>query len=458
MATVLQPVSRSRCVQRSFARRSEGAPVPAWRERAASALTGVGSTAVALLLVQLATEVLPSVTVLTYLSTTRLLVVVGLIALLARDALLGRRPGSLRLSRPAAGVVTAGAAFVLWHVIAALAVPPEAYTALRLLVEQALAGALVVLLVRSHDDVVGVLWTVALSVTVVSVRAVQQFVDHENTTHFLYQVDGVARGLHASQVPDDALIRVVGNFNDPNVFAAFLVLLLPLAIHLLVRVRAPLWVRVVGVALGGAALLLTFSRGAVIGLLLAGLVLVVRRRPWVGAMLGALIPVAVLNPLSSGRLLSAVAPRLRVWERAATVALEHPLTGVGSGGFRAYAPEFFNAHNLFLQLAAEGGLLAAALMGALLGCGVVAALRIAERGGPHGGLGAAVAVALLAFVWISLLDDPYNAKAVSSAVWLLLGLVVALDAQRTARTTASGADDATQELAIVPAQVEAPAG
>lgn len=102
--------------------------------------------------------------------------------------------------------------------------------------------------------------------------------------------------------------------------------------------------------------------------------------------------------------------RVVLWEAAASIVAERPVTGIGIGRFykdvslHTSAPDRLprpqeNAHNYFLQLAAETGLptLVAwlALVGLVLGRGWRSASRLADRATQHvvvGGTGATVAL------------------------------------------------------------------
>ncbi|RMG44291.1 MAG: hypothetical protein D6718_10315, partial [Acidobacteria bacterium] len=131
-----------------------------------------------------------------------------------------------------------------------------------------------------------------------------------------------------------------------------------------------------------AGLLATASVGAFAGLAAGAAFAAVRRavRPrrlaaGAGALLLLLLGLVALRPGSLGDLDRPDHPlRLRAgnWRGAVLVGLRRPLVGAGLGGFGALYPrvrrpddsETVYAHNSWLQLAVEGGLPAAALLGA----------------------------------------------------------------------------------------------
>ena len=134
---------------------------------------------------------------------------------------------------------------------------------------------------------------------------------------------------------------------DPNVLATMLVLLLPWG-------RGATWYM-----MGATALVLTGSRGALLGLgaALVGLIAYSLYREgkltrWHlvgGALAFALVGLglALWRPASSGI-------RLAIWYQAAVDFFRAPLWGVGLGAFRWN--QHWHAHNLLLHVAAEQGL------------------------------------------------------------------------------------------------------
>lgn len=127
----------------------------------------------------------------------------------------------------------------------------------------------------------------------------------------------------------------------------------------------------------------------------------------------------------AGRLVSLESHRYEYWKVAAGAFADEPLRGIGSGNFRVRwlrerpVPESArDAHSLYLETAAELGLLGLAALGLLL-AGAVAGAR---RAGP----GAAVAAAALAaFAVQAGIDWLWEMPAVSLPALSLLGLVLA---------------------------------
>ena len=228
----------------------------------------------------------------------------------------------------------------------------------------------------------------------------------------------------------DAVVRSVGTFSNPNLLAAFLVLMLPVAAAGSAAL-ADRPSRLVGaglVAVGYAAVLLTASRGGVFAALAglaAFLVLLrpTRRRLLMSGAVGVLGG-GLLVAVSGG----SVGVRGDIWAAAVRVVGHHPL-GVGPGragpalDAAIPGPEAFrHAHDLWLNWAVEAGV--PGLLGALAVTVVAAvvAVRAARRGSAVAvGCGAGLA----GFAAISVADDPANALRISLALWAVLGMLAA---------------------------------
>ncbi len=253
------------------------------------------------------------------------------------------------------------------------------------------------------------------------------------------------------------LDRLRGTIADPNQLAAVLVVALVLALALAAITRSP-GRRTVLIGAGCLALLsvfLTASRGGVIGLLaalLAGVVLARRHR---GAAVGWAVGAAVAGVLYVGLFAPGAAQRYStsdggngrtdIWKVGWRMVEAEPLRGVGAGNFRDSSvhyvlakpgsiassdiiidqPHF--AHNAYLEVLAELGVVGLALFGALLLCamgtGVQAARRFARAGDASMELlSRAVVVALIALLAM----DVFLSDQFSKQLWLLLALCPAM--------------------------------
>jgi putative inorganic carbon (HCO3(-)) transporter len=170
-----------------------------------------------------------------------------------------------------------------------------------------------------------------------------------------------------------------GTLIDANLFAGYLVLVIPLLLALGVAFRQR-WVTVptTVVALAfTAAMAVTFSRSGWLGLVAGACVvfLLLGERRWRIASIVAGVAACVLlaglsNPIAARLGPSATGPaqmladRSQVWSAAVRITLDHPIVGVGVDNFQYFYPiysgrddELNHAHNLFLNTAAERGIL-----------------------------------------------------------------------------------------------------
>jgi O-antigen ligase len=244
----------------------------------------------------------------------------------------------------------------------------------------------------------------------------------------LYGLEQTARAAGPASFQIGAVSRAYGAFGRPNSFAGYLELtLFPplwLGVHYLTRLpralseyrsarlrglaasrpeRARLcWTAALaGGLLGCAALILggivaSFSRGAWLGVALAGLVTVLLYARWTRVVTLALAPLAALLLLGgaahvvpasvSGRLGSivdearpfdastititpenfAAVERMAHWQAGWHMFTHHPALGVGVGNFNTRYPDYYvratfrvsqgHAHNIYIQMLAETGI------------------------------------------------------------------------------------------------------
>lgn len=245
--------------------------------------------------------------------------------------------------------------------------------------------------------------------------------------------------------------RAAGPLEDPNDLAFFLVAALPL---LLVGGRRTAALRAACAIVLVVALLATFSRGALVGLAVALLVAVV-----LGAVrLSSAIGVGVAAAVAVGALWAAnadvvdrsleeksniasdnVSSRTTTATMAARMTAASPLLGQGPGGFAEAREQFVPAdlaevdesvaHQMYLDVSAELGLLGLGAFLAAIGYAVRGALR-ARRSPGHRQLAHAVLVAFGA----TLVAACFLSEQFYLPVWLLVALGAALDPVPAART------------------------
>jgi len=257
----------------------------------------------------------------------------------------------------------------------------------------------------------------------------------------------------------DSTNRAFGTFGHPNVLAfylvlgiSFLILTWPL-LSLRLRSRWPVIVVLSGL------LLLTFTRGAWLGLLISlGMIGLVRyRRQLLGGLVGLVVLIAILPTINivtssvfdldlraipgAREIIARQAEkssyqwRLDVWEEMGRRVAERPLLGYGLGAFPQVRElqvfDFFQgvgAHNDYLRLLVETGYLGLLAYVAILFSIFVHLGRLYRRFGQHQlALPALGLIGFsLAFIFMSIFDNLLQATAVMWAFMILLGATLNL--------------------------------
>jgi O-antigen ligase len=274
--------------------------------------------------------------------------------------------------------------------------------------------------------------------------------------------------------------RIAGPLGDPNFYGQILVMLVPLALYRLWDEHSPGRKLVAGFALAvilGAGVF-TFSRGGAVALALVVPLAVLHRKIQAKYILLVLLAVAPLSlvvperyvgrlstlaqlaPASSEGVLSNEDSSFRDRKLLMTVALQmfadHPLLGVGAGNYSEHYAEYADhigttvssdekfgrvryPHNLYLQIAAETGLVGLLAFAAIIAATLVSlrsAYRSFTRAGATGSADIVVslALAITAFLATSLfLHGSYIRY-----LWLLVAISAA--AGQIARRTAANAE------------------
>lgn len=249
--------------------------------------------------------------------------------------------------------------------------------------------------------------------------------------------------------------RAGGPLEDPNDFAFFLVAAAPFALMLARDGRRQRILYGVAGLLLLVAILGTFSRGALLGIgavvAVAAVLRLVPLRALAAGVVAVVVTALAVSVVASdvvGRSLDEkehvadanVDSRYASWTIAAEMTADRPLLGHGPGSFGAKALDYLPAgvvdtahldvaHQMYLDVSSELGLLGLLAFLAVIGLGARGALR-ARRDPLTAPLGAAT-VASLAGVLVAacFLSEQYYLP-----VWLLAALGIALDPPTTRRS------------------------
>ena len=246
--------------------------------------------------------------------------------------------------------------------------------------------------------------------------------------------------------PDGALVgRVAAGFGHPNELGGFLVVLVPFVLAGAIVARRGRWAFLAAAALGTYGVYASFSRGALVGLVLVPFFFLRGRRVLVLAPTLALLLALTAPGLVGERFAtltqsgSEVATRVDFWRTAAEIWQQNPVLGAGLGQFpQAYAESRLpgrgflpgtlsepppHAHNLLLQTAATEGLAGLVVLLAILAAAVSVALRLRRSGDRSTAVFGSAAVAFLAAFLIHNQFDVTLLEGTGIYVWALLGLV-----------------------------------
>lgn len=260
--------------------------------------------------------------------------------------------------------------------------------------------------------------------------------------------------------------RAAGPVGDPNFFGQLLIIVVPLGAAMAATDRRP----PLRVAYGAmtlaiiGGLLFTYSRGALIALMGMGafLLFALRRQPryLVGAAAAGLLALVIAPENVTRRLLTieellpghqavaetdaSIEKRKLLMSAAAGMFADHPIVGVGAGNFaRHYARYAYRSgsaarqyeepgqtelpHVLYLEIAAETGLLGLAVFGGAIAAAFVALHRARRRLLARGdwkdaAMATALQLALCGYLFTSL----FLHGAFQRNLWILLALAVAL--------------------------------
>jgi O-antigen ligase/tetratricopeptide (TPR) repeat protein len=301
-------------------------------------------------------------------------------------------------------------------------------------------------------------------------------------------------GLYLFWGADGTVGRLYSSFYAANTFAAFLLLMLPITLSRLCCATNPRQAFDFGfvAVLLGTTLQLTSSRGAWFALAAAvPLMFIVLRPPSRAAAVRRLAVVALLSVAavavltnSPGKVVGrtsqllesgnrSVSDRLGYWFNALDVFKDHPVTGTGAGSFgyvharyqRSILVYAQDPHNLYLQTAAEMGLIGLAALGALLAAVALLWRRVLRRfpAGEEHAIVAGIGFSLAAFFAHSALEMNFTFPANPAMAFALVGVLGAYAAMPAPGVVvpAAGAPSrlryvlaAVMALAIVAVQVQ----
>jgi putative inorganic carbon (HCO3(-)) transporter len=249
--------------------------------------------------------------------------------------------------------------------------------------------------------------------------------------------------------------RAEGTFTHPNQLAFFLILTIPIAIALIGRgSNAQRVVAAIAACIATPALLLTFSRSGIIGLVVCFLVLLAWpgfRRAAIVAVVGIMMfSIPNLDAIARNKEISVLAqrlgtvttaegrsqnPRWRIYQTALQMVPGNPYLGVGARNFPTVSPRyglrtaqglpFLHAHNVFLTVVAETGLPGLVFFIGFVAAVAHASLQGLRRHGEAYPIILALASAQAGLLATGITEYPLIINAVTATILIQVGALVA---------------------------------
>ncbi|MBR2666903.1 MAG: O-antigen ligase family protein [Oscillospiraceae bacterium] len=262
-------------------------------------------------------------------------------------------------------------------------------------------------------------------------------------------------------VNQDTPGRVFSFFENPNAFGIVIVMLLPIALALLIRSKS-FWVRllaVVAILSSFPALMMTYSRGAWVGLAVALVLFFIIQWPKLTPLLILLcllalpaMPDTILHRVFSmlNSTDSSVNSRIPVYKAMLGLIREHPITGVGLGsdavrsaiassGHYHSTTLFVHGHDIYLQIWAETGIFGLITFLGAMFTAIRDGMRVivCRKAQPMlRSLTAAGVSGLAGTLVFSIADYPWSYPRVMTIFWLMFAML--LTAIRLAKREADG--------------------
>ncbi|MBR5153096.1 MAG: O-antigen ligase family protein [Clostridia bacterium] len=247
----------------------------------------------------------------------------------------------------------------------------------------------------------------------------------------------------------DIKMRIYSTLENPNVLGEYILLVLPVSIGLM-WTRKDWLQKVVYAGISGMmalALILTFSRGCWVGLLVAAAVFVTfaAGKLWglalvVLPMLPAVLPESILNRFTSiGDMKdSSTSYRVYIWMGTLAMMRDFWVSGIGMGAeaFKAVYPFYSyngivapHSHNLFLQIMVESGIGGIAVFLLILAFFLKRMMEGYQFGGgkgmPLSTMITAISAGVCGFLVQGMFDNCFYNYRVLLVFWYVLGLGVA---------------------------------
>lgn len=297
---------------------------------------------------------------------------------------------------------------------------------------------LVVNLIKTKKQLNNLLTLFVISGLLVCLYGIAQYIFGWNTTQSWMDEDMFS----------DIKMRIYSTLGNPNVLGEYILLVLPAAIALMWTRKGALQkiVYALTAAVMFAALILTFSRGCWIGLIVSAAVFITfaAGKLWglaliVLPLLPAVLPESIINRfLSIGDMKdSSTSYRVYIWMGTLAMIKDYWISGIGMGteAFTQIYPFYSysgivapHSHNLFLQILVEsgiGGIAVFLLIIAIFLKKMMTAWQFGGKGNAYSTSITALAAGVCGFLLQGMFDNCFYNYRVLLVFWCVIGIASA---------------------------------
>lgn len=267
---------------------------------------------------------------------------------------------------------------------------------------------------------------------------------------YLYEPQTAKIGLY--DLDQDVAARVGSTFENPNFYAEYLVLLVPIGLALVLGSRGFFRRFMMGGAtlLMFAGLILTYTRGSWLATGIGVILMSLLTEAWLfWAWVGLFVVAFVVAPGVASRLESitnvtggTAGFRMRLWQIALGIIREHPLLGIGIGNYYNVFTEYifrhpalsvgwviYGAHNSYLTIWAETGVFGILSFIAIILISIRYGLYLAQVKAKDrylSWINSAIFAGVVGFSINSLTSNSFHHPQGAVFFWVMLGLQVAV--------------------------------
>ena len=250
--------------------------------------------------------------------------------------------------------------------------------------------------INTNEKLKNAMTAMNISSGITGAIAISEFVTYNLTHHtkwfnfivanpLYYKFNDKVFGLFSFDIVNNVYpSRATATFDNPLILATFLVMTTPFCAFGLVyfKHRANRRLSMICLLLTIGGILCTESRGAYIAVALTVITLLLSNKRIFKKMFPFIIILAISLPLvlvirfknsPAGDLLTSNNSRMRIWRCCLGIFAEHPIIGLGAGTENLHQliisrihTDRAHAHNLFLQIAVEGGIVGIAFAIAII--------------------------------------------------------------------------------------------